>query len=111
MRLKKTTFVFGDAFLYFSIYFIAKFRELIPSVMSFLLTYVMREVVAWIYSLNEVLLKRLQNSQENTCAVVSFFDKVAGLQMKTWSTRKLSVRFYLFLCMEWDWVKLPVEFI
>ena len=83
MRLKKTTFVFGDAFLYFSIYFIAKFRELIPSVMSFLLTYVMREVVAWIYSLNEVLLKRLQNSQENTCAVVSFFDKVAGLQMKT----------------------------
>ena len=53
MRLEKPTFVFGDAF-------IAKFKKLIPSVMPFLLTYVMREAVAWSYSLNEVLLKRLK---------------------------------------------------
>ena len=37
------------------------------------------EAVVWRCSVKKVLLKFWQNSQENTCGAVSFFNKVAGL--------------------------------
>ena len=37
-------------------------------------------VVQW-RSVKKVFLEILQNSQENTCVRVSFFNKVAGLQL------------------------------
>ena len=40
-------------------------------------------------SVKKVLLEMLQNSQENTCARVSFFNKVAGLRHVTLSKKRL----------------------
>ena len=36
------------------------------------------EAVVWKCSVGKVFLEISQNSQENTCAIVSFFNKVAG---------------------------------
>ena len=47
------------------------------------------EAVAQSYSVKNVFLEILQNSQENTCAIVSFFNKVADLRHVTFFKKRL----------------------
>ena len=47
------------------------------------------EAVVWRCTVEKVFLEILQNSQENTCARVSFYNKLAGLRPETllkWET-------------------------
>ena len=48
----------------------------------------------------KVFLEILQNSQENTCARVSFFDKVAGLRLAT--LLRKDTRTKVFSCEFWE---------
>ena len=43
----------------------------------------MSEAVTWICSVQKLFLKISQNSQENICARISFFNKTAGLRPAT----------------------------
>ena len=47
------------------------------------------EAVVWRCSVEKVFLEISQNSQENTCARVSFFNKVAGLRPATLLKKRL----------------------
>ena len=47
------------------------------------------EAVVWKCSVGKMFLEISQNSQENTCARVSFFNKVAGLRPATLLKKRL----------------------